>query len=234
MQLSVEQRAEPAAHAGRILLIDDEQRVLRFVTRGLRAEGYVTDAADNGTEGLRKALDGSWDLIILDLLMPGVDGSSVLRSIVAERPEQAVMVLSCLSATETKVSCFEAGADDYLAKPFSLEELLARVRAHLRVAARGAQITLAVGRLRLDLVRREAQLGPVRVVLAEREFLLLRELMRRAGQTVSKQRLLSAVWQYHFDPGSNVVDVYVRRLRAKLGADVIATVRGQGYRIDGR
>jgi DNA-binding response OmpR family regulator len=234
MQLSVEQRAEPAAHAGRILLIDDEQRVLRFVTRGLRAEGYVTDAADNGTEGLRKALDGNWDLIILDLLMPGVDGSSVLRSIVAERPEQAVMVLSCLSATETKVSCFEAGADDYLAKPFSLEELLARVRAHLRVAARGTQITVAVGRLRLDLVRREAQLGPVRVVLAEREFLLLRELMRRAGQTVSKQRLLSAVWQYHFDPGSNVVDVYVRRLRAKLGADVIATVRGQGYRIDGR
>ena len=234
MQLSVEQRAEQAAPAGRILLIDDEQRVLRFVSRGLRAEGYLTDAADNGADGLRKALSGNWDLIILDLLMPGMDGNSVLRSIVAERPAQPVMVLSCLSATETKVSCFEAGADDYLAKPFSLDELLARVRARLRAAARGTQVTLAVGRLHLDLVRREAQRGSTRVVLAEREFLLLRELMRCAGQTVSKQRLLSAVWQYHFDPGSNVVDVYVGRLRAKLGAGVIVTVRGQGYRIDGR
>jgi DNA-binding response OmpR family regulator len=234
MHVSLEQRAEQPAPAGRILLIDDEQRVLRFVSRGLRAEGYLTDAADNGADGLRKALSGNWDLIILDLLMPGMGGASVLRSIVAERPSQAVMVLSCLSATEAKVNCFEAGADDYLAKPFSLDELLARVRARLRVAARGAQVTLAVGRLHLDLVRREAQLGPTRVVLAEREFLLLRELMRCAGQTVSKQRLLSAVWQYHFDPGSNVVDVYVGRLRAKLGAGVIVTVRGQGYRIDGR
>lgn len=232
MPLPVEQHVEPGARAGRILLIDDEQRVLRFVTRGLRAEGYVTDAADSGAEGLRKALGGNWDLIILDLLMPGMDGTSVLRSIVSKRPSQAVMVLSCLSATETKVRCFEAGADDYLAKPFSLDELLARVRARVRVAARSAQVVLAVGRLHLDLVRREAQMGSTRVALAEREFLLLCELMRSAGQTVSKQRLLSAVWHYHFDPGSNVVDVYVRRLRAKLGAEVIQTVRGQGYRID--
>lgn len=234
MPLSMEQRTEPGARAGKILLIDDEQRVLRFVARGLRAEGYVTDAADNGADGLRKALASNWDLIILDLLMPGMDGTSVLRSIVAERPSQAVMVLSCLSATETKVRCFEAGADDYLAKPFSLDELLARVRARLRVAARSTPVALAVGRLHLDLVRREAQVGSTRVALAEREFLLLCELMRNAGQTVSKQRLLSAVWRYHFDPGSNVVDVYVRRLRAKLGAEVIQTVRGQGYRIDAR
>ena len=122
MQPSPQQRPEPAA-AGRVLLIDDEQRVLRFVTKGLRAEGFVTDAADSGAEGLRKALAADWDLIILDLLMPGTDGEAVLRGILAERPAQPVLVLSCLSATEAKVRCFEAGADDYLIKPFSLDEI---------------------------------------------------------------------------------------------------------------
>ncbi len=233
MQPSAEQGLEPVP-AGRILLIDDEQRVLRFVTKGLRAEGFVTDAADSGAEGLRKALAADWDLIILDMLMPDMDGDAVLRGVLAERPAQPVLVLSCLSATEAKVRCFEAGADDYLIKPFSLDELLARVRARLRAAARPTPVTLAAGRLHLDLVRREARIGSTRAALAEREFLLLCELMRHAGQTVSKQRLLSAVWNYHFDPGSNVVDVYVRRLRAKLGADAIRTVRGQGYRVDAR
>ena len=233
MQPSAEQGLEPVP-AGRILLIDDEQRVLRFVTKGLRAEGFVTDAADSGAEGLRKALAADWDLIILDMLMPDMDGDAVLRGVLAERPAQPVLVLSCLSATEAKVRCFEAGADDYLIKPFSLDELLARVRARLRAAARPTPVTLAAGRLHLDLVRRDARIGSTRAALAEREFLLLCELMRHAGQTVSKQRLLSAVWNYHFDPGSNVVDVYVRRLRAKLGADAIRTVRGQGYRVDAR
>ena len=124
----------------------------------------------------------------------------------------------------------EAGAEDYLAKPFSLDELLARVRARLRVAT-GRATSLVAGRLRLDLIRREADSGSGPVALADREFLLLRELMQHTGTTVSKQRLLSAVWKYHFDPGSNVVDVYVRRLRAKLGADTITTMRGEGYRI---
>jgi DNA-binding response OmpR family regulator len=142
-----------------------------------------------------------------------------------------VLVLSCLTSTATKVRCLEAGADDYLAKPFSLDELLARVRARLRAAAGRAATSMVTGRLRLDLIRREADSGSGVVPLAEREFLLLRELMAHAGQTVSKQRLLSTVWQYHFDPGSNVVDVYVRRLRAKLGADTITTMRGEGYRI---
>ena len=215
---------------GKILVVADEQRTLRFLVRGLQAEGFAVDAADNGADGLHKALEGGYDLVILDLLMPGMDGASVLRQLVARRPAQAVLVLSCLNATATKVRLLEAGAEDYLAKPFSLDELLARVRARLRVAT-GRATSLVAGRLRLDLIRREADSGSGPVPLAEREFLLLRELMQHTGRTVSKQRLLSAVWRYHFDPGSNVVDVYVRRLRAKLGADTITTMRGEGYRI---
>jgi DNA-binding response OmpR family regulator len=142
-----------------------------------------------------------------------------------------VIVLSCLATTAIKVRCLEAGAQDYLAKPFSLDELLARVRVRLRASADQHATNLVAGRLRLDLIRREADSGSGRVPLSEREFLLLRELMRHPGRVVSKQRLLSAVWHYHFDPGSNVVDVYIRRLRAKLGADAIETMRGEGYRI---
>ncbi len=230
MQAEADERAR-AAPLARILVVDDEQRILRFVVRGLRAEGYEVDSADNGVAGLRKALEGRYDLIILDLLMPGLDGASMLRRLVAERPAQAVIVLSCLTATATKVRCLEAGAEDYLAKPFSLDELLARVRARLRAAAGRPATSLVAGRLRLDLIRREADSGAGPVPLAEREFLLLRELMQHPGRIVSKQRLLSAVWHYHFDPGSNVVDVYVSRVRAKLGADTITTTRGEGYRI---
>ncbi len=174
---------------------------------------------------------GGYDVVILDLLMPGLDGATVLRRLLAQRPAQAVIVLSCLSDTATKVACLEAGAEDYLAKPFSLDELLARVRARMRAAAGRMPTSLVAGRIQLDLIRREADSGAGPVPLAEREFLLLRELMQHRGRTVSKQRLLSAVWQYHFDPGSNVVDVYVRRLRAKLGAEAITTMRGEGYRI---
>jgi len=221
----------PAALPGKILVVDDEQRILRFVVRGLHAEGLAVDSADNGADGLRMALEGGYDLVILDLLMPGMDGASVLGRLVAKRPAQAVLVLSCLTATATKVRCLEAGAEDYLAKPFSLEELLARVRARLRAAAGRSATSLVAGRLRLDLIRREADSGSGPVPLAEREFLLLRELMQHTGNTVSKQRLLAAVWKYYFDPGSNVVDVYVGRLRAKLGADTITTMRGEGYRI---
>ena len=231
----VAEESPRASRPARILLIDDEHRVLRFVSRGLVAEGYAVDSVDNGMDGLRMALTGAYDLILLDLLMPGLDGSTVLRRIVRKDPSQQVMVVSCLTGTATKVSCFEAGAADYLAKPFSLDELLARVAAHLRVIARSATATsIACGRLRLDLVRRQADSGSGPVTLADREFLLLSELMRHAGQTVSKERLLSSVWRFHFDSGSNVVDVYVARLRAKLGAEVIRTVRGKGYQIDDR
>jgi DNA-binding response OmpR family regulator len=171
--------------------------------------------------------------VILDLLMPGVDGVAVLRGILAKKPHQSVMVLSALGDTHTKVDCLELGAEDYLAKPFSFDELLARIRARLRDSAKAHPTRLRAGRLTLDLLRRVADFGARPVLLAEREFRLLEELMRNAGQTISKERLLSTVWGYHFDPGSNVVDVYVRRLRNKLGADAVVTVRGQGYRVDG-
>jgi DNA-binding response OmpR family regulator len=230
MLAEADERAQ-ATPLARVLVVDDEQRILRFVVRGLQLEGYEVDSADTGAEGLHKALQGQYDLVILDLLMPGLDGVSVLERLVAERPGQAVIVLSCLAATATKVRCLEAGAEDYLAKPFAIDELLARVRARLRAAAGRPTTSLVAGRVRLDLIRREADSGAGPVPLAEREFLLLRELMRQPGRVVSKQRLLSAVWHYQFDPGSNVVDVYVSRLRAKLGAATIATVRGEGYRI---
>jgi two-component system, OmpR family, copper resistance phosphate regulon response regulator CusR len=226
---------EPIADAplsGRVLIIDDEPRIVNFVRRGLQAEGLDVDPALEGEEGLRLALTGSYDLVILDLVMPGLDGQALLRRLVREKPSQPVLILSARDDTATKVASLEGGAEDYISKPFSLEELLARVRARLRSAARANPSELRVGSTTLDLIRRRADVGRGPVQLADREFLLFRELMRNAGRAVSKERLLSSVWGYHFDPGSNVVDVYVRRLRAKLGADTITTVRGVGYRFD--
>ncbi|MFL5797871.1 MAG: response regulator transcription factor [Actinomycetota bacterium] len=215
-----------------ILLIDDEPRIQNFVARGLRSEGYVVDTATDAVEGLRAAIARPHDLVILDLLMPGLDGVSLLRRLLDRRPDQAVIVLSAVAEPASKVECLELGAEDYLAKPFVLDELLARVRARLRRSTGTTSTTIGVGPLLLDLIRREADRGEGPVALAEREFLLLRELMGNAGTTVSKERLLSSVWGYYFDSGSNVVDVYVGRLRRKLGSGVIATVRGEGYRID--
>ena len=226
------QRFAPQA-SGRVLLIDDERRILNFVSRGLRAEGFDVDVAEGGAEGLRLALSATYDLVILDLLMPDLDGRVVLRRILERKPSQAVIVLSALSDTTAKVECLEVGAQDYLAKPFSFDELLARVHARLRELGRTTSVTLSAGDLKVDVVRRNADAGSGPVPLADREFLLLQELVKHAGQTVSKERLLSSVWGYHFEPGSNVVDVYVRRLRAKLGAETITTVRGVGYRVDG-
>ena len=215
----------------RILLIDDEPGILNFVSRGLRAEGFIVDLAEDGEAGLRAALGPPYDLIILDLLLPGSNGIELLREVIRKDPTQPVIVLSALTDTTSKVRSFELGAGDYLAKPFSLEELKARVRARLR-DARSRPTRLSVGGLTLDLISRHAEGEFGRVQLAEREFLLLCELMSSAGETVSKERILASVWGYRFDPGSNVVDVYVRRLRAKIGGDAIKTVRGEGYRID--
>ena len=156
----------------------------------------------------------------------------MLRRLLERRPEQQVLVLSAVNDTATKVRSLERGAEDYIAKPFSLEELLARVEVRLRNAQRTNETHLRSRGLSLDVIHRRADTGTGPVPLADREFLLLRELMRDAGRTVSKERLLSSVWGYHFDPESNVVDVYVRRLRAKLGAATIVTERGVGYRVE--
>ena len=215
----------------RILLIDDEPGILNFVSRGLRGEGFTVDLAADGETGLRAALGPPYDLIILDLLLPGSSGIDLLRQVIRKNPAQLVIVLSALTDTSSKVRSFELGAGDYLAKPFSIEELKARVRVRLR-DARSRPTCLVAGGLTLDLISRQVTGEFGRVQLAEREFLLLRELMASAGETVSKDRILASVWGYHFDPGSNVVDVYVRRLRAKIGGDAIKTVRGEGYRLD--
>ena len=221
----------PALPRARILIIDDEQGILNFVSRGLREEGYAVDTAADGQAGLRAAVGNPYDLIILDLLLPGRGGIDVLRQVVRQNAGCPVIVLSALTDTSSKVIALEAGAEDYLAKPFSFDELLARVRARLR-DAQSRPTRLKVGGLTLDLISRQVEGDFGRVLLAEREFLLLRELMAGAGETVGKERLLATVWGYRFDPGSNVVDVYVRRLRAKIGSETIKTVRGEGYRID--
>jgi two-component system, OmpR family, response regulator len=219
-------------HIGpRILLVDDEPRIRDFITRALVAAGYDVAAAGNGTEGLRLALAGGYDLVILDLIMPDIDGRVVLAEVLRQRHEQAFLVLSCLADVTTKVACLELGAQDYLTKPFSLAELLARVRVRLRGEAHLVNEVLKAGDLMLDVGRLEADSGHGPVALTRLEFLLLRELVEHAGQSVGKGELLATVWGYDFDPGSNVVDVCVRRLRSKLGFDLIKTVRGEGYQL---
>jgi DNA-binding response OmpR family regulator len=172
-----------------------------------------------------------YDLVILDLIMPDMDGRHFLAQLLRERREQGVLVLSCLADVTTKVDCLELGAQDYLTKPFSLTELLARVRVRLRADAHPPNEVLKVGDLVLDMGRLEANIGNGPVGLTRLEFLLLRELMEQAGLPVGKGQLLASVWGYDFDPGTNVVDVCVRRLRSKLGFDLIKTVRGEGYQL---
>lgn len=215
-----------------VLAIDDDPRVLRLLARALRSEGMEADTANNGEEGLRLALRRSYDVVTLDLLMPGTDGLSVLGRLTRLRPGQAIIVVSCLTETMSKVRCLEMGAGDYLAKPFVLDELLARIKARIRAQRVPNPNVLSTPKIVLDAVRQEADIGAGPVRLTRREAMLLAELMRHAGSTVSKERLLSTVWGYSFYPESNVVDVYVRRLRAKLEPDAISTVRGVGYKVD--
>jgi DNA-binding response OmpR family regulator len=217
----------------RILVIDDEPRILGFLARGLRAEGYAVDVADNGTDALRIARRNPYDLVLLDLLLPGVDGLSVLQALNRSLPTLPVVIVSARSDVPTKLRGFGLGASDYVSKPFSFDELLARIRVALRRANGGEDgHVLRVGDLALDVARREARIGAHAAQLSDREFHLLHHLVEHAGEVISRERLLSEVWGYHFDPGSNVVDVCIRRLRKKLGSDApIETVRHAGYRV---
>ena len=219
----------------RVLVVDDEPRIVSFVSRALSAEGFQVDGAHDGSRGLELATTGEYELVVLDLLLPSLDGETLLQELMEARPSQRVLVLSALSDVETKVRCLEFGASaTFISKPFSLAELVARIRARLRQPASGPeQRLLHVRGVALDLTRRVASAGAGPVSLSEREFLLLEHLMRRDGEVCSRERLLADVWGYMFDPGSDVVDVCVGRLRAKLGADVIETVpRNVGYRFD--
>jgi DNA-binding response OmpR family regulator len=304
-------------NAGRILIVDDEPKIRSLVGRALTAAGYLTHFADSGAQALRLALCIPYDLVILDLLMPDLGGRQVLGRLLQARPKQAVIVLSCVADIEAKVDCLELGAQDYLTKPFSLAELLARVRLRMRavsvagtataraaatftaapasvaavttkttapgaatVTMTGASMTIApgaagtvvaavasvsaaivtgaaagpvpsgpqplsapslptrelikAGGVTLDVGRLVADIGQGPVPLTRLEFLLLHELAEHVGQSVPKERLLAAVWGYDFDPGSNVVDVCVRRVRSKLGSGLIKTVRGEGYQLVAR
>jgi DNA-binding response OmpR family regulator len=216
----------------RVLIVEDEHRIRAFLARAFEAEGFTVDGAEDGEQGLARALSGSYDLVILDLLLPGRDGLETLRELHLHQPDLPVLILSARSDLSTKLRGFEFGAVDYVAKPFSLDELLARARVHLR---RGRQsdegTTIEVGGLTLDLAARQARVGPVVADLSDREFRLLHFLLQHVGEVISRERLLSEVWGYDFDPRSNVVDVCVRRLRRRLGPDApIETVRNAGYR----
>ena len=217
----------------RVLVIEDEPRILDFLRLGLEAEGFVVDAAEDGAAGLRLALDGPYELVILDLLLPRLDGLRVLSELRQARGDVPVLILSARSDLPTKLRGFDLGANDYLSKPFSFDELVARVRVHVRHggdSAGGSKIR--TGAVQLDLARRQALVGDRTVDLSDREFRLLYHLVCHPGEIVSRERLLSEVWGYSFDPGSNVVDVCVRRLRKKLGsAEAIETVRNAGYRV---
>jgi DNA-binding response OmpR family regulator len=217
----------------RILVAEDEPRILAFVTRGLESEGFAVDAAADGVEALRCAHTSHYDAAVLDLLLPRIDGLAVLRDLRQHSPELPVVILSARSDLPTKLRGFELGANDYVVKPFSLDELIARIRVQLRHAAGLIDDhVVQAGRLALDLARRQVRIDGEVTDLSDREFRLLRELALHPGEVISRERLLSQVWGYHFDPRSNVVEVSMRRLRKKLGDHAtIETVRHAGYRL---
>lgn len=244
-----------------ILLVDDDARAAGMVTRALAADGHSTAVTLDGAEGLRIARSGDFDLVLLNLPMPGMEGTTMLERALAERPNQAVVVLSSFADVDTKVRCFTLGAVDYVTKPFALGELRARVGARAKGQANGngrpgaearvasaqrpangqangngasRRISLRSNGIELDLERRRADSGDGPKQLSNREFLLLRHLMANKDQVCTRESLLADVWGLSFDPGTNVVDVCVSRLRSKLGRPAIETVRNVGYALPAR
>lgn len=215
-----------------ILIVEDEERIAAFVAKGLRSAGYATVIAPSGIEALDLAEATTVDLIILDVGLPDIDGFEVLRSLRARGDDTPVIMLTARTSVADTVAGLEGGADDYMAKPFGFEELLARVRLRLRSTDSASSADIVHGALTLDLKTRRAHIGSTPVDLSAREFSLLEVFMRNPGQVLSREQLLSRVWGYEFDPGSNVVDVYVRYLRNKIGAEYFTTLRGMGYRFE--
>ncbi|GAB2648778.1 response regulator transcription factor [Kribbella swartbergensis] len=215
----------------RILIAEDEERIASFVERGLRSNGFVTTVVGDGETAYQEGVSGAYDLLILDLGLPRVDGFTVLRRLREARVTMPVVILTARDSVRDTVAGLEGGADDYIAKPFAFEELLARVRLRLRSEGTPDANILQVGDLSLDLRTRRALVDGETVELTAREFLLAEVFCRHPDQVLSREQLLSQVWGFDFDPGSNVVDVYIRYLRRKLGANRIQTVRGMGYRL---
>ncbi len=215
----------------RILIAEDEPRLAAFLDKGLRAQGFTTTVVADGAEASAMAQDEEFDLLLLDLGLPGKQGAEVLRDMRLAGQRMPVLILTARDDLDSTVSGLEGGADDYVTKPFKFEELLARIRARLREQPEPEQTVLEAGGVTLDMRARRASVQGKTIELSAREYTMLEVLMRHAGQVLSREQLLSHVWGYDHDPGSNVVDVYVGYLRKKLGPDAIETARGMGYRL---
>ena len=220
----------------RILIMEDDKQVAAFMCRGLREAGHVSDAAHDGEDGLEMARDGQYDVLVVDRMMPRRDGLSVIETLRAEGMATPILILSALGEVDDRVDGLKSGADDYVVKPYAFAELLARVEVLARRRDPGAvQTQLTVGDLEMDLLARTVKRGGEDVLLQPREFRLLEFLMRHAGQVVTRTVLLEKVWDYHFDPQTNVIDVHISRLRSKIdkpfGSTMLHTVRGAGYRL---
>jgi len=216
----------------RILIVEDEERIAAFVEKGLRANGFATTTTTEGSAALGLARTGEFDLVVLDLGLPDLDGLDVLRELRKTNRGLPVVILTARGGVNDTVAGLEGGADDYVTKPFRFEELLARIRVRLRGDRAPETTVLTVGSASLDLRTRRAGVGGRVVELSAREFALAEVFFRNPGQVLSRQQLLSHVWGYDFEPGSNVVDVYVGYLRRKLGKGLITSVRGMGYRLE--
>lgn len=223
----------------RILLVEDDPHTASFIAKGLGEDGHTVDRADNGRDGLFLATTESYDAIVLDRMLPAPDGMVVLRTLRGAGNRVPVLMLTTLGDVDHRVEGLRAGADDYLVKPFAYTELSARLDSIARRAGAGGSepTRLQVADLELDLLRREARRGKRKVELQPREFRLLEYMMRQAGRVVTRTMLLEAVWDYHFDPQTNVIDVHISRLRQKIDhgepAPLLHTVRGAGYRLGG-
>jgi DNA-binding response OmpR family regulator len=220
----------------RILVVEDEKKIAGFIQRGLKECGFVVDVVHRGDEALEIILDNHFDAVLLDIMLPGRDGLSILRSLRQRGNSVPVLILTARGEISEKVEGLDLGADDYLAKPFSIDELTARVRALTRRNSGEKLIRYRVQDLFLDLATRVARRGARRIDLTTREFSLLECLMRSPGRVFTRAQLCQHVWEYHFDPESNLVDVYINRLRRKIDdgetTKLIQTVRGAGYRIE--
>ncbi|HEU4448722.1 MAG TPA: response regulator transcription factor [Gaiellaceae bacterium] len=216
----------------RILIVEDEERIASFVEKGLRANGFTTSVAADGDSGLALAGSGRFDLVVLDIGLPGMDGFQVLRELRRAGSRVPVVMLTARDDVQDTVAGLEGGADDYITKPFRFEELLARVRVRLRGERAPEETVLAAGGASLDLRTRRLSADGDDVDLSAREFALAEMFFRHPGQVLSREQLLSNVWGYDFDPRSNIVDVYVGYLRKKLGKARISSVRGMGYRLE--
>ena len=214
----------------KILIVEDEPRIAAFVSRGLEAAGYSTAISDDGAEALERALRPDIDLVLLDVGLPTMDGFEVLRELRSRGSIVPVIMLTARSSTQDTVEGLDAGANDYMSKPFTFDELLARVRSRLRESIGPSSTSLVHGDVVLDILGRRATVAGREVELSAREFALAEQFLRNPGHVLSREQLLSRGWGLDFDPGSNVVEVYVRYLRGKLGTQHIVTVRGAGYR----